>query len=263
MKKGSAWSDASAYETFMGRWSRLLAHELIRWLAPQPGLRWLEAGCGTGALTGTILAEALPVEVYAIDPTRAYIRHARKLLEDRQAQFILANAAQLPIENNSFDYIVSSLVLNFVPDPTAAVREMLRAVRPGGTIAAAVWDYAGEMQFLRRFWDMAVLLDPLAASQDEGRRFPMTNDEALAHLFRQAGLVGVEVKGIDIPTRFESFEDYWTPFLSGQGPAPVYVASLDPGQRSSLKEKLRQAVPIAPDGSVNLTARAWAARAIR
>jgi hypothetical protein len=149
--------------------------------------------------------------------------------------------------------VVSGLVLNFVPDPAAAVAEIRRATR--GTFGAYVWDYgAGGIGLLRAFWDAAVALDPAAAALDEAVRFPLCGEGALGAAF------GVEARGITVPTVFRDFDDYWTPFLGGQGPAPAYLASLPEDRRVALRESLRERLPVAADGTIALTARAWAVR---
>jgi hypothetical protein len=153
--------------------------------------------------------------------------------------------------------------VNFVPDPGRAVAEMARVARAGATVAAYVWDYAGKMELMRYFWDTAAALDPDAAERDEGRRFPLCRPEPLAALFRGAALREVETRPIDVPTVFRDFDDYWTPFLGGQGPAPGYAMSLDEERRAALRERLRARLPIEPDGSIRLIARAWAVRGRR
>ena len=158
------------------------------------------------------------------------------------------------------DVVVAGLVLNFVPDPVVALAEMRRVARPGGVIAAYVWDYAGKMELMRYFWDAAVALDPGALELDEGRRFPLAAPGPLRAAFEGAGLEAVDVRSIDVPTVFASFDDYWTPFLSGVGPAPGYVVGLDDRARSALRDRLQATLPIASDGSIHLIARAWAVR---
>jgi hypothetical protein len=157
--------------------------------------------------------------------------------------------------------VVAGLVLNFVPDQRAALLEMARVTGKGGTIAAYVWDYAGKMELMRFFWDAAVELDADAAKLDEGVRFPLCRPGALKTLFASTGLEEVEVKPIDIPTPFANFDDYWQPFLGGQGPAPAYAMSLDETARARLQDRIRERLPPGADGSISLTARAWAARA--
>ncbi len=140
---------------------------------------------------------------------------------------------------------------------------MTRVTKPGGTVGAYVWDYAGKMQLMRHFWDAAAALDPRAVGQDEGRRFPICHPKPLAELFLAAGLADVETRAIDIATNFTDFEDYWSPFLGGQGPAPSYTMSLSEERRAALRERLRAGLPTAIDGSIRLVARAWAVRGVR
>jgi hypothetical protein len=144
-----------------------------------------------------------------------------------------------------------------------AVAEMHRAVRVGGTIAAYVWDYADGMQLLRRFWDAAVALDPAAGQLDEGRRFPLCRREALRSLLNDVGLEQIEVRAIDVPTVFTNFDDYWSPFLGGQGPAPGYCVSLSDDRRARLRNHLQATLPVASDGTIHLKARAFAVRGIK
>ncbi len=150
-----------------------------------------------------------------------------------------------------------------MPNPQLAVTEMARAARVGGVVAAYVWDYAGNMQLMRHFWNAAVALEPAAADLDEGRRFPLCRPQALADLFQAADLKHVQVRTIDIETPFQNFDDYWSPFLGGQGPAPGYAMSLSEKQRAALRERIRTSLPVTPDGSIPLVARAWAVRGMR
>jgi SAM-dependent methyltransferase len=166
----------------------------------------------------------------------------------------------LPIPDGSVETAVSGLVLNFVPEPAVMLTEMRRITAAGGVVAAYVWDYADGMALLRRFWDAAVALDPSAAAQDEGRRFPVCAPDPLAAAARSAGLVNVEVTALEIDTAFTDFDEYWRPFLAATGPAPSYVASLAEDGRTALRDRLRASLPIAADGSIALSARAWAVR---
>jgi hypothetical protein len=150
--------------------------------------------------------------------------------------------------------------LNFVPDPRAALVEMARVAVPEGAIGAYVWDYAGKMEMMRVFWDAAAEIDPDAAKMDEGTRFPLCRPEALTDLFRGAELGGVEVTAIDIDTPFMSFDEYWQPFLGGQGPAPAFAMSLGETTRARLRDRIRERIPIHANGSISLAARAWAVR---
>ena len=258
------WAIGDAYEPYVGRWSRVVAREFLAWLAVPSGGRWLDVGCGTGALSGVILELASPTDVVGIDPSAAYVAYARARVPDRRARFEVGDARALPFPSAAFDAVVAGLVLNFVPDPAAAVAEMARAARTGGVVGAFVWDYAGGMELMRRFWDAAVAFDAAARELDEGRRFAaVCRPDALADLFRGAGLRGVETRAVDVPTVFRDFDDYWTPFLGGQGPAPGYAATLSPERRTALRERIRAGLPVAADGSIPLTARAWAVRGER
>jgi SAM-dependent methyltransferase len=255
---GDAWSAGEAYEAYMGRWSRALAREFLAWLKPKPSAHWLEVGCGTGALTSALCALCEPASVVACDPAAAFVAHARSGIKDARASFVTAGADDLPARDGGFDWIVSSLVLNFVPEPKRAVESMRQRLRPGGAVAACVWDYAEGVEFLRHFWDEAVASDPAAAAHDEGRRFPLCRGEVLTSLFRAAGFGGVEAGTLEIPTDFANFDDYWRPFLGGTGPAPAYVASLDPARREALRKRLERR--LGADGPIQLRARAWAIR---
>jgi SAM-dependent methyltransferase len=253
------WAVGAAYEPYVGRWSRLVARELLPWLGVPAGRVWLDAGCGTGALTGTVLA-ADPALVVGTDPSLGFVTHARAQLPDPRVRWVVADARRLPVADGQVDAVVSGLMLNFVPDPVVAVREMARVVRPGGLVAAYVWDYAGRMELIRAFWDAAAAVSPTAAGLDEGRRFPLCRPAPLAALFTDAGLDHVRAHAIEIPTRFRDFDDYWTPFLGGQGAAPAYAMSLGEEHRTAIREALRARLPTAPDSSIPMVARAWAVR---
>ena len=257
------WSSGDAYEPYVGRWSRLVAQEFLRWLVVPPGSRWLDVGCGTGALSQTILTHATPDKVVGIDPSTAYILFARARVNDSRAGFEVGDAQALQAATATYDAVVAGLVLNFVRRPEKAVAEMARATRPGGTVAAYVWDYAEGMQLIRYFWDAAGELYERARELDEGKRFPLCKPEPLGELFRAAGLEGVEVRAIDVPTHFRDFDDYWSPFLDAQAPAPSYAMSLSEERRAALRERLQDSLPTEPDGRIHLIARAWAVRGVR
>lgn len=262
--RGDGWASGAAYEPYVGRWSRLVAREFLNWLAVPAGKRWLDVGCGTGALSKTILAHAAPSAVMGIDPSASYIAFARAQGLDGRVSFMVGDARSLPAEAGRYDAVVSGLVLNFVAEPDQALAEMVRVVRPGGMVAAYVWDYAGGMQLMRYFWAAAVALDPAALEFDEGRRFfPLCQPDPLADLFNVAGLRQVRICAIDVPTVFRNFDDYWSPFLGGQGPAPGYAMSLSEDRRAALRERVRASLPVAPDGSIPLIARAWAVHGLR
>ena len=254
------WERGSPYEQYVGRWSRQVAPRFLAWLDVPPGRRWLDVGCGTGALCAAIVDRCAPSSVAGVEPSKGFLETARRNLDERVA-FHVGSATAIPLGDASADAVVSALVLNFVEDARAALAEMARVAGAGGTIAAYVWDYADRMDLMRKFWDAAVELDPGAVRLDEGVRFPLCRPEALRSLFAGAGLGEVDVTAIDIPTRFTSFDDYWQPFLGGQGPAPAYAMSFDETARTRLREHIRERMPVEANGSIALTARAWAVRA--
>jgi SAM-dependent methyltransferase len=260
MERQDLWAAGNLYEPYVGRWSRLVAREFVSWLSVPTNKDWLDVGCGTGALTHVILDTATPHAVTGVDASAGFIEYAKRRIDNPLASFEVGDARALPIDSASFDVAVAALALNFVPEPSAAIAEMTRAVRPGGVVAAYLWDYAGKMELIRDFWDAAVALDPAAIDLDEGRRFLICAPKPLSDLFAQSGLRAVEVCSIDVPTRFRDFDDYWSPFLGGQGPAPGYAMSLSDDRRNALRDRIRSQLPIAPDGTIELIARAWAIR---
>lgn len=256
------WARGDAYEAYVGRWSRLVAPQFVAWLSVPVDAEWLDVGCGTGALSQTILRLAQPSRTHGVDQSQGFLDLARQQVADARATFAPGDAQALPVADAAYDAVVSGLMLNFVAQPALAVAEMARAARPGGVVAAYIWDYAGQMQFMRHFWNAAAL-DPAAIPLDEGRRCAICQPEPLAALWSAAGLSAVETRGIVIDTHFASFDDFWSPFLAGQGPAPTYTVSLSEAQRLALRERLRAALPFAIDGSIPLVARAWAVRGTR
>jgi SAM-dependent methyltransferase len=254
------WERGDPYEQYVGRWSRRVAPQFLSWLNIPAGRRWLDVGCGTGALSAAILDQYAPVSVIGVEPSEGFLEQAKAQLGNR-VLLRRGSAAEIPLDDRAVEVTVSGLVLNFVPNGRAAVSEMARVTAPGGTIAAYVWDYSGKMELMRYFWDAAVELNPEAAKVDEGVRFPVCRPEALTELFASAGLGDAQVTAIDITTSFAGFPDYWRPFLGGQGPAPAYAMALDETARARLAEHIRGRLPFQADGSITLTARSWAVRA--
>ncbi len=244
------WHDGPGYEAYVGRWSRRVAERFLPWLDVGRGAAWIDVGCGTGVLTRAILDLEDPDSVVGIDPSAAFLGAARTSIRDPRVSFVVGASDALPEGSASADVIVGGLVFNFVPDLRAALVELRRIVRRESPIAGYVWDYAGDMQLIRLFWDVATDLDPAAAALDEGVRVPICRPEALEAAFVAAGLGEVAVSAIDIPTVFESFDDYWSPFL-------------DSAARERLRNRLDSTLPREPDGSLELTARAWAVRGRR
>jgi trans-aconitate methyltransferase len=256
------WESGNPYEFFMGRWSRPVAYRFLEWLSMTERQRWIDVGCGTGVLSSSILEATTPQEILAVDTSDTFIAFAQQTHQDTRFTFQVGDARKLPTETDHFDVAVSGLALNFIPDPLEALTEMVRTTRAGGVVAVYVWDYAGKMEMLRYFWDAAIAVDSTAKEWDEGERFPLCQPSALEALFQEAGLKNIEVRAIDVPVMFIDFDDYWSPFLGGQGPAPGYVKSLSHDQRKGLEERLRTVLPVRSDGTIDLIARAWAVRGV-
>jgi SAM-dependent methyltransferase len=210
-------------------------------------------------LTVAIREKCQPARLTGVDPSDAFLQKASARLQEH-ATLHVASALELPLREADVDVAVSGLALNFFPDPARGLQEMRRVTTRGGTVAAYVWDYAGKMEFMRHFWDAALEMSDAVHALDEGSRFPLCRPEALERLFQDAGLTSVRLRSIDIATRFADFEDFWLPFLGGQGPAPSYVMSLDEATRNELRERLHRRLPVESDGSIPLIARAWAIR---
>lgn len=258
-----SWSNSEAYERYVGRWSSRVAERFLDWLGARLDARWLEVGCGTGALTEQILRLGKPSHLIGVEPSESFLRTAKERVSGANVAFRSGTGEKLPVEDTCVDYAVSGLVLNFVPDKEAAMREICRVLTPAGVAVCYVWDYAGHVQFMRYFWDAAVQLNPKARGQDEGVRFSMCHPRPLQNLFESAGFRDVQVTSIDIPTPFENFDDYWQPFLHDVAPAPGYCVSLTAEDRSKLETVLRDALPTDPDGRILLAARVWAVSGLR
>lgn len=257
-----AWSAGESYDQYMGRWSKRIAARFLEWLAPRPGLDWLEVGCGTGALASEIVARCNPRAVVAVDSSEDFIETARRNVADERVVFRLGDALDLPLEDGSRDVVASALFLNFVADKGKALEEMVRVARPGGRIGFYVWDYpGGGVEFMSRFWQAAMSLDRNAADYVEGKRFAFCTPDGLTGLAKDSGLQAIECSAIEVPTKFRDFEDFWRPFTLGTGPAPGYCMSLSEDARRSLRDKLDAETLRSDGGSIELRARAWALKA--
>lgn len=257
------FADAEAYERFMGRWSRLVAPLLVDFVAlPKTG-HVLDVGSGTGSLSFAISERQTGLRVLGIDPSKEYIAYANhKNPFVGRATFQVGDAQNLQFSAHTFDAAVSLLVLNFIPDPAKALRELRRVTKPGGPISAAVWDYGDGMRMLRLFWDAAARLDPQAEKLDE-KRMPLCRSGELSTLWKQAGLRDVLESPVTISLNFQSFSDYWDPFLLGQGPAGSYVRRLNPAKQQALRNELLRRLPLTSETApFSLPARVWAVRGL-
>jgi SAM-dependent methyltransferase len=254
------FSAGDAYERFMGRWSRELAPLLVRFAGVRDGDAILDIGSGTGALAAAAATAAPSSRILGVEPSAPYVAFARARHGSQLVTFEPGDAQGLRLSDGSFDRTLSLLVLNFVPDPAKALREMVRVTRRGGVVAAAVWDYGRGMEMLRVFWDEAVALDPAVDAKDE-RHMPLCRRGELAALWSGQPLDSVSEEPLTIQAAFRSFDDYWSPFLEKQGPAGAFVASLSTDQREELRRRLRRRlIGEGPDRRIVLEARAWAVR---
>jgi SAM-dependent methyltransferase len=247
---------ADAYDRHIGRYGGELARALVTAAGVRPGRRALDVGCGPGALTTVLVGLLGGARVAAVDPSVSFADACRRRHPGVQVEVAAAEA--LPFDDAVFDHALAQLVVNFMTDPPAGVGEMRRVTRPGGTVAAAVWDYAGEMTLLRRFWDAAVALDPAARERDEGICMPFCAPDELGELLSGAGLAGVDVAAVDVTAGYVDLDDLWHPLELGVGPAGAYAAALPPARRAALKAELRRRLGVG-DVPFRLTARAWVA----
>jgi SAM-dependent methyltransferase len=257
------WTSGAAYDQWMGRWSRLLAHEFLNWLSLPSNLRWLDVCCGSGVLTEAIVERFTPAQVAGVDASLQQIQFAREHRAAPGVSFETGDATALPFAEASFDVAVCGLGLNYVPEPERALQEMRRVTVSGAVIAVYVWDYAEGARFLREFWNAAAAVDREGATYDQAQRFPLCNPEALRKLFEGACLQQVNLCALDITTRFPSFDDFWQPLLTGQGSAPNYLASRDERTQNAIRERLRDSLITGSEGAIELPARAWAVRGRR
>lgn len=251
------FDDGAAYERYMGIWSRLAAETFLDWLAPAPGLRWLDIGCGNGAFTELVAGRCAPAAVHGIDPSEAQLAYARTRPALRNiADFRPGDAMSLPFPDDSFDVAVMPLVIFFVPDPAKGVAEMARVVRPGGGVAAYAWDMPGggfPYEALRDEMRTLGLPVPLPPSPDASRI------DALRELWTSAGLQAVEPREITVRRRFNDFDDYWATILGGPSVGPQ-LAAMTPTDAALLQTRLRARLPTEPDGRITCSARANAVK---
>jgi SAM-dependent methyltransferase len=257
-------SDGAAYELFLGRWTKLLAPALLDFADLPPDGPLLDVGTGTGSMAFAMTARWPSRRVVGIDVAEAYIEYARAQTSSSSPAFKTGDAAALGFDEGLFAGSVAQLVLNFVLDAAAAVREMQRVTRPGGIVAAAVWDFRGGLVYQRLFWDTAAGIDPKAgAARDRLFSGALALPDGLPKLFREAGLAEVQSGSVTIRMNYADFDDYWQPMLGGQGPVGIYVSSLSDDMRQRIEHAVRIAyLSGAPDGERSLTATAWAVRGL-
>lgn len=241
---------AEAYQRFMGRFSEPLAVRFADLAGIRPGQRVLDVGCGPGALTAELAGRIGAGAVSAVEPSASFAAAARERLPGVDIR--LSAAEQLPFPDGSFDAAMAQLVVHFMADPVAGLREMGRVTRPGGVVAACVWDHGGDRGPLTAFWRAAGELDPAAVDESN---LAGVREGHLAQLCAQAGLGSAQPAALTVRVRYATFEQWWEPFTLGVGPAGAYVAALPPERRDALREHCRQLLPAGP---VEVSATAWA-----
>lgn len=260
----AGFSNPDAYEQWMGRWSRRLAPEFVRFAAPPFGGRILDIGCGTGALDAALLAALPHASIVGIEPSAAYIAHCRERLRDQRLHFETGDANAIPFEDDSFDASLSFLVLQEIADATKAVSEMCRVTRAGGCVALSQWDFDNGLPMLACFWQAAIDVvddDRTRRAAAEVMKVDYPDETALRRLWELSGLVDVRTRTLELEMTFESFEDYWMPFRSGVTASASFAETLPLEKQLALEERLRHALGVgASGGSFRLPARAWAVR---
>jgi SAM-dependent methyltransferase len=254
--------DGAAYERFLGRWSGWLAEALIDFAELPADGPLLDVGCGTGSVALELSRRYPGRNVWAVDVSAAYLAFARGREGGASIRFEQADAADLPFDAGRFAASIAQLALNFMPDPRRAAQEMRRVTRPGGVVAAAVWDFRGGLVFQRLFWDTAAAIDPQAAlTRDRLFAHPLAQPEGLVGLWQEVGLEDIDGRSLTIRMDYQSFDDYWAPLLGGQGPFGSYVAGLSEPRCARIRASVRAAyLAGAPDGPRSLAATAWAVR---
>ena len=258
----TAWSDPAGYESYVGRWSRILAPSFLSWLSAPRGHHWLDVGCGTGALTEAVLRLGDAMAVQSIDAAQPYLRAARRALTDPRVTFEVGNATALPYQASSCDVVVSGLLLNFL-DADQAIAEQCRVAKPGGLIAAYVWDYAGEYELVRRFWDVAKTVDESAEAHDPAIRFPICNVNALADLLARHGLRHIRTTRLAAVAQFGAFVDYWSALDARQGSLASYLSGLTESTREAIRCRLAEVVGTSHSPVVRLKLCALAVAGVR
>ena len=260
--QNARFTDGTGYEKFMGQWSRIAGRLFLGWLSLPRGLRWLDVGCGTGAFTEIIQQSSDASEIIAIDPSAAQVSYAQSRTNAEGIEFRVADARTMPFENGRFDVAVSALVLNFIPNREKAVAEMRRVVRPGGTVAASVWDFAGGNETAQHLNS--------AVRELEGPRYrsPGSNPESatgeyLKALFEGAGLADVKTRPLDITVTFPDFDDYWNSNAISHPQVANLIKSFSDEKRQRLIALVKARLPVDDRGGISYPARVNAVKGRR
>lgn len=253
-----SFDDSTAYERFMGRWSRAVGPIFLEWLASPSGARWLEVGCGTGIFTELILDAYSPVSLYAVDPVKAQIDHANRQPASQRADFRVADAQALPFPDGAFDIVASALVINFIPDQSRALSEMRRVLRARGVVAGYVWDFAAERS---PSWPLRVAMRRFGADVPQVPGTEESSLDKLSSLFEQAGFEKIAARSIEVTLPYSNFDDFWQAQTPSYNPITKTIAAMSRNERAKLMETVRMELPVGPNGRIEYSARANAIKA--
>jgi ubiquinone/menaquinone biosynthesis C-methylase UbiE len=256
----TTFSDADAYERFMGRWSRAIGEKFLTWIAAPKNANWLDIGCGNGAFTGLILKHCAPAHVLGIDPAPAQIEAAKKNISAPQVEFRAGTAVYLPFRIDEFDVVVSALVIHFIPDRAKGFREMLRVVKPGGLVAGYTWEF-DETRNGAPYQPMERGLATLGVDARRAEIMPEGMPDGMKAALQKTGFTGVETTVIEVSQTYRDFDDYWVAQTAGFARTGQAVAALSESDREKLREHMRKTLPTAKDGSITYSARATSFKA--
>jgi SAM-dependent methyltransferase len=256
------WDNIQGYEMYVGRWSRALSLDFVHWLNACAALKWMEIGCGTGALTQAIAETYDPSSLLALDKSEAYLTKARENGKLSKVSFLRVDLDSF-LPEGEFDNITSGLVLNFLPHTEKTLRSLMSNLRNGGQLSAFVWDYGGHYQPMRHFWDAAKEVSAVAKDFDTGIKFEICRKEKLISLFESLGLTHVEFTNLERIAMFQNFDDYWLPIASAQGSVTEFISILTEKEKDNLKETIRRRLPIALNGEIKLIINALAVKGVK
>lgn len=257
------WDNTQGYEMYIGRWSKLISSDFVSWLNPKSKLKWLEIGCGAGALTKVIAGRCSPSYLLAVDKSDNYLEEAKKSINSsNNISFLNADLNSYSF-NEEFHHITSGLVLNFLPGVRELLKPIMNNLKSRGQLSSFVWDYGGHYQPMRHFWDAAKEVIAGAETFDAGRRFSICTKEKLTRLFEELNLYDVQCTTIEKIATFENFDDYWLPIASAQGSVTEFMSTLTETERDELKENLKRRLPIALNSEIKLIISALAVKGLK
>lgn len=256
------WDNTQGYDLYVGRWSKLISQDFVEWLNPKANLKWLEIGCGTGALTSIIVDKCSPAYLLAVDKSDSYLAKAKESIDSKNVSFSNVDLNTYPL-NEEFNHITSGLVLNFIPQIRELLLHLLNNLKSGGQLSAFVWDYGGHYQPMRHFWEAAKEVSQDAEKFDAGVKFDICTKGKLIQLFESLNLKEVQFTTMERIATFRNFDDYWLPIASAQGSVTEYISTLTESEKDSLKGCVKRRLPIAFNGEIKLIISALAVSGVR